>query len=919
MNGATLQSGNLLGTTVNWSFGGDGQLTTAPIVLNGYVYVGSGNGNLYAVNAATGQQAWTANVGAAIPAPDEQNVSQPLTGMAAAQGLFVVPAGTTLVAYTYTVTPFPTVTISAPPSIGGSTATLAGTVNPNGQATGAIFQYGPDTTYGTQTTSIPLGSGTSALPVTSPISGLTPNSIYHFCLTATSAGGTATSVDGTFSTASEARPAVVTGSAATTTATWAIVTGTVGPNGLDTTAYFQYGPTASYGSSTPAQDIGNGVSAVTVSGSLPALTPNATYHYRLVASNTTGATSGSDATILTPSAQSPSVTTAAATSVTGTSATLNGNVDPFGVDTAAYFEYGLNSNYGNASASTDIGSGTSSMSVNAPLTGLFPDTTYYYRVVAYNLGGTAFGNSSTLTTGTMLGPPAALTGGATAITATSAVLTGMANADGYPATAYFEYGTDTNFGSVTPDFDLGGGFSNLSVSSTASGLSPGMTYYYCLVAASSTGTATGGNGTFATPPIAGPVTAYTVKGNTVTINVLANDAGGDPANFQVVYVTQGATGTTRINPNKTVSYDPGPAFTGNDSFTYTMSNGNQTASGTVTVLNLFTAAAGTYSALVSSSNSTESGILNLFLTTRGKLSGVLDFAGRRFSLKGLLPASGQYSTAFNSPGSRINLNFQVDPAVSQVSGTVATGTYSGNFAAESVSSPVSQAGTYTLLLPPGVDSAAPQGTGVAAMTVAPSGAVSIAGWLGDGTPFSSSAYVNQDGSFPFYAFSAAAGRHESIDGLVQFQTVTGQSDFDGVLNWSRSATSRAVPYAAGFSTTTALVGSHYTVPSQGTRVLQFADGTGNGLVTVDQAGFSSAPPPVTVTLSTGNTVSAAGGVLKMQLTLGKGLFSGTFHAPATHKPIAYHGAVFQVRNLGAGWFMGGGKSGTITLQATPVN
>jgi outer membrane protein assembly factor BamB len=64
------------------------------------VYVGASSGNIYALAAKTGQQVWTDNVGSAIPAPDEQNVSQPLTGMAIAEGTLVIAAGAQLVAYT---------------------------------------------------------------------------------------------------------------------------------------------------------------------------------------------------------------------------------------------------------------------------------------------------------------------------------------------------------------------------------------------------------------------------------------------------------------------------------------------------------------------------------------------------------------------------------------------------------------------------------------------------------------------------------------------------------------------------------------------------------------------------------------------------------------------------------------------------
>ena len=88
-----------------WNFAGDGFLQSAVLVVNDYVYVGSALGKLYAVDAATGQQVWETTAGSSIPFVDEQNVSQPLTSFAAAEGLLVVPTSTTLVAYERDVTP----------------------------------------------------------------------------------------------------------------------------------------------------------------------------------------------------------------------------------------------------------------------------------------------------------------------------------------------------------------------------------------------------------------------------------------------------------------------------------------------------------------------------------------------------------------------------------------------------------------------------------------------------------------------------------------------------------------------------------------------------------------------------------------------------------------------------------------------
>jgi outer membrane protein assembly factor BamB len=101
--GGRVYTRDFLGSLVLWTFAGDGQLNTTPLVLDAgsgrFVIVGSGLGNLYALDATTGQQVWSTYVGGPISGADEQNGSEPLAGLAAGQGLLVVPAANTLSAY----------------------------------------------------------------------------------------------------------------------------------------------------------------------------------------------------------------------------------------------------------------------------------------------------------------------------------------------------------------------------------------------------------------------------------------------------------------------------------------------------------------------------------------------------------------------------------------------------------------------------------------------------------------------------------------------------------------------------------------------------------------------------------------------------------------------------------------------------
>jgi hypothetical protein len=98
--------------------------------------------------------------------------------------------------------------------------------------------------------------------------------------------------------------------------------------------------------------------------------------------------------IVTPTA--PTVNTDSASSLTSSSATLNGTLNPNGLGTTYYFEYGTS--YGSTTTETDAGSGTDDVSVSADITGLNAETTYHFRLVATNSAGTTEGSDRTFTT-----------------------------------------------------------------------------------------------------------------------------------------------------------------------------------------------------------------------------------------------------------------------------------------------------------------------------------------------------------------------------------------------------------------------------------------------------------------------------------------------------------------------------------------
>ena len=90
-------------------------------------------------------------------------------------------------------------------------------------------------------------------------------------------------------------------------------------------------------------------------------------------------------------ASAPVASTGAAQSVTATSATLTGRVNPEGQATTYQFQYGLTTSYSNVTPSTSAGSGTKNTAVTAAIGSLTPNTTYHYRIVATNATGTTLG------------------------------------------------------------------------------------------------------------------------------------------------------------------------------------------------------------------------------------------------------------------------------------------------------------------------------------------------------------------------------------------------------------------------------------------------------------------------------------------------------------------------------------------------
>jgi hypothetical protein len=267
-----------------------------------------------------------------------------------------------------------------------------------------------------------LGSEAQPVPVTAHLTGLTPATTYHLRLLATNAGGaSAQAAPSTFTTEPVAKPTVSVDPITTFSATTAELVGHVTPNSpepavqtspaeqaaFESTWHFECTPECPglTGGTVAADDVAHQVTAQATG-----LLPGVTYSVVLIAVNAGGEQTSAPARTFTTPAVAPTILSTFATGVTSSAATLGAEIDPGGAPVTAHFDYITEERF-----QTDgggFGAGTISTPESEPLgyddaeheafaqiSGLAPQTTYRYRVVAQNgTGGPQVGTTESFTT-----------------------------------------------------------------------------------------------------------------------------------------------------------------------------------------------------------------------------------------------------------------------------------------------------------------------------------------------------------------------------------------------------------------------------------------------------------------------------------------------------------------------------------------
>jgi phosphodiesterase/alkaline phosphatase D-like protein len=403
---------------------------------------------------------------------------------------------------------------TAPPVVGTEEATgvtpvsavLHGTVNPEGAAVSACqFEVGPFEGFYPEVVpcaqALPL-TGSSNVAVSAVLTGLTPGGVYFYRVSATNENGTSEAVLVQSFATPPAVEGVSTAAATAVTSSTATLNGSLEPNGTDTHYSFEYGVTSEYGSSTGSSDAGSQGGPTAVSIALAGLSPNQEYHVRLLAQNSLGVTRGADE-VFTTAAVAPVIEgPGSPVSASRDSALIAFSVNAENSLSTYQVEYGVDTTYGARSAPVKRSTGITE-TVDLVLDDLAPGTVYHYRLLASDATGSVSGPDGTFTTAAPT-PPLVATGGANGVGQNTATITASVNPEGLDTIYGFEVGVGDGYGLPTGLGTVSSGEEGIALA--LSGLQPGTTYHYRVLASNADGVVYGTDQAFTTTGVAVPLT-----------------------------------------------------------------------------------------------------------------------------------------------------------------------------------------------------------------------------------------------------------------------------------------------------------------------------------------------------------------------------------------------------------------------------
>ncbi|MEI7730349.1 MAG: Ig-like domain-containing protein [Verrucomicrobiota bacterium] len=332
------------------------------------------------------------------------------------------------------------------------------------------------------------------------------------------------------------------------------------------------------------------------------------------------------------------------------------------------------------------------------------------------------------------------------------------------------------------------------------------------------------------------------------------------------------------------------------------------------VPNPFIPIAGNYSGLFSDTNGvavSNAGSFTISVTPAGTFTAQVQQGAKSYPLSGQFALDGTWQTASIKGAAGWNATLQIDlHSGSAITGRIGNGTWTAEIyvlrAAYSKLNPAPQAGQYTLVITSnGGSTNLPGGYGALAVSVSPTGGVTVNGAMGDGEPVTASTVVSKTGQWPLY--SALYGKTGMVIGWLNF---TNNTDLGGVVSWSKPAQPKAKMYTTGWPCEVCnAVGSSFTNLPQ---ILNWTNGT-----IILEGGNLAESVTNGIAIGAGNKVTGTNG-LKLTLTttgIKAGLFTGSVGIPGTKTTRTINGALLQNQNAGYGWFLGTNLAGSVIINA----
>ena len=442
----------------------------------------------------------------------------------------------------------PTVTTTSATSVTETSAVTGGNVTSDGNASvterGVVYATTQNPT--TANTKVASGNGTGSFVCN--LNGLQPNTKYYVRAYAINGKGTAYGEEISFTTLKQVvLPTVTTTSATSVTETSAVTGGNVTSDGNAsvTERGVVYATTQNPTTANTKVASGNGTGSFVCN--LSGLQPNTKYYVRAYAINSKGTAYGEEITFITNKSISlPIVTTAAASSVTETSAVTGGNVTSDG--NASVTERGVvyATTQNPTTANTKVASGSGIGSFVCNLSGLQPNTKYYVRAYAINSKGTAYGEEITFITNKSISLPIVTTAAVTSVTETSAVTGGNVTSDGNASVTERGVVYSTNPNPVITNLSntirpCGSGTGEFTY--TITGLQANTKYYVRAYAKNDAGTAYGEEISFTTnkqvvlPTVTTTSATSVTESSAVTGGNVTSDGNASVTERGVVYAT----------------------------------------------------------------------------------------------------------------------------------------------------------------------------------------------------------------------------------------------------------------------------------------------------------------------------------------------------------------------------------------------